>query len=259
MQEFLEKAFSLRGQTAVVTGGARGIGMAIANSMAKAGSNVVIWDIQEELAEETTARIAKDYGVKTWHYASDITRKAEIKGDVEKILTMAGEVTILVNNAGVQVRKPALDFTVDEWTRVVETHLSATFFISQAFIPHFAAKGGGRIINLGSLNCAMAVPNIIAYTAAKSGIAGLTRSMCVEWANLGVNVNALGPGFVETELTRNLFSNPEKRAWVMGRIPMKRLADPEDDLGRVAVFLAAPASSYINGQVIYVDGGWLAN
>lgn len=259
MQEFLESAFSLQGQTAVVTGGARGIGMAIATSMAKAGSNIVIWDIQEELARETARRIAEEQGVKAWHYASDITQKGEIKGDVERILAMAGEVTILVNNAGVQVRKPALEFTAEEWTRVIDTHLSATFFITQAFIPHFASRGGGRIINLGSLNCVMAVPNIIAYTAAKSGIAGLTRSMCVEWANLGVNVNALGPGFVETELTRNLFSNPEKRAWVMGRIPMKRLADPEDDLGRVAVFLASPASSYINGQVVYVDGGWLAN
>jgi len=258
MRGYLESAFSLEGQTAVVTGGARGIGMAIAISMARAGSNIVIWDIQEELAKETAGRIAAECGVNTWHYCSDITRKAEIKGDVEKILSMAGKVTILVNNAGVQVRKPALEFTIEEWTRVIETHLSATFFISQAFVPHMA-EGGGRIINLGSLNCVMAVPNIIAYTAAKSGIAGLTRSMCVEWANLGININAIGPGFVETELTRNLFSNPEKRAWAMGRIPMKRLADPENDLGRVAVFLAAPASSYMNGQVVYVDGGWLAN
>jgi len=259
MQGYLESGFSLEGQTAVITGGARGIGMAIATSMAKAGANVVIWDIQEELAKDTASRIADSYGVKTWYFCSDITRTAEIKGDVEKILSMVEKVTILVNNAGVQVRKPALDFTVEEWNRVIETHLSATFFISQAFIPHMAAQGGGRIINLGSLNCVMAVPNIIAYTAAKSGIAGLTRSMCVEWAALGININAIGPGFVETELTKNLFSNPEKRDWVMGRIPMKRLADPENDLGRVAVFLAAPASSYINGQVVYVDGGWLAN
>ena len=259
MQEYLENAFSLVGKTAVVTGGARGIGMAIARSLAGAGSDVVIWDIQEELAKETASRISAETGVKTWYYSSDITRKEEVKADVGKILAMAGKVNILVNNAGVQVRKPALEFTVEEWNRVIETHLSATFFISQAFVPHMAARGEGRIINLGSLNCVMAVPNIIAYTAAKSGIAGLTRSMCVEWANMGININAIGPGFVETELTRNLFSNPEKRAWVMGRIPMKRLADPEKDLGTVAVFLASPASGYINGQVVYVDGGWLAN
>lgn len=259
MQGYLESAFSLEGQTALITGGGRGIGMAIATSMAKAGANVVIWDIQAELAKETAGRIAKDYGVKAWHFCSDITRKEAIKGDVEKILSMAGNVTILVNNAGVQVRKPALEFTINEWTRVIETHLSATFFISQAIIPHMAANGGGRIINLGSLNCMMAVPNIIAYTAAKSGIAGLTRSMCVEWASLGININAIAPGFVETELTKNLFSNPEKRAWAMGRIPMKRMADPENDLGRVAVFLAAPASSYMNGQIVYVDGGFLAS
>ena len=259
MQEYLENAFSLVGKTAVVTGGARGIGMAIATSLARAGSDVVIWDIQEALAKETAGRISAATGAKTWYYSSDITRKEEVKADAGKILAMVDNVNILVNNAGVQVRKPALEFTVEEWTRVIETHLSATFFISQAFVPHMAARGDGRIINLGSLNCVMAVPNIIAYTAAKSGIAGLTRSMCVEWASMGININAIGPGFVETELTRNLFSNPEKRAWVMGRIPMKRLADPEKDLGTVAVFLASPASGYINGQVIYIDGGWLAN
>ena len=259
MQEYLENAFSLAGKTAVVTGGARGIGMAIATSLARAGSDVVIWDIQEELAKETAGRISAETGVKTWHYSSDITKKEEVKADAGKILAMAGKINILVNNAGVQVRKPALEFTVEEWTSVIDTHLSATFFISQAFVPHMAARGEGRIINLGSLNCIMAVPNIIAYTAAKSGIAGLTRSMCVEWASMGININAIGPGFVETELTRNLFSNPEKRAWVMGRIPMKRLADPEKDLGAVTVFLASPASGYINGQVVYVDGGWLAN
>jgi NAD(P)-dependent dehydrogenase (short-subunit alcohol dehydrogenase family) len=144
MQGYLESAFSLEGQTAIITGGARGIGMAIATSMAKAGANIVIWDIQEELSKETAARIAKEYGVRTWHFCSDITRKEEIKGNAEKIISMTGKVGILVNNAGVQVRKPALDFTVEEWTRVIETHLSATFFISQAIIPHMAANGGGQ-------------------------------------------------------------------------------------------------------------------
>lgn len=246
MKEYLETMFSLNGKTALVTGGARGIGLAIAKSMAKAGSNIVLWDIQEELVKESATQIAMETGVRTFYYCSDITKKENIKDNIKEIIEMAGNVDILVNNAGIQVRKPALEFTIDEWTKVIETHLSATFFISQAIVPHMSARGSGKIINLGSLNCAMAVPNIIAYTAAKSGIAGLTRSMCVEWASLGININAIAPGFVETELTRNLFSNPEKRAWVMGRIPMKRLADPEKDLGTVAVFLASPASNYIN-------------
>lgn len=258
-QGYLEGAFSLDGKTAVVTGAARGIGKAIALSLAKAGAELVIWDIQETLAKEAAAEIAAAAGVRAFAYGSDITKREGIPGSVSDIIAMAGKVDILVNNAGVQVRKPALEFTPDEWDLVIATHLSATFFISQALVPHMAERGGGRIINLGSLNCSMAVPNIIAYTAAKSGIAGLTRSMCVEWAHLGINANAIGPGFVQTELTRKLFDDPERRAWVMGRIPMKRLADPERDLGSAAVFLASAASGYMNGQVLYIDGGWLAN
>ena len=210
MQEYLENAFSLVGKTAVVTGGARGIGMAIATSLARAGSDVVIWDIQEALAKETAGRISAATGAKTWYYSSDITRKEEVKADAGKILAMVDNVNILVNNAGVQVRKPALEFTVEEWTRVIETHLSATFFISQAFVPHMAARGDGRIINLGSLNCVMAVPNIIAYTAAKSGIAGLTRSMCVDVGEYGYKYQRHRTRFCRNGIDEESFLQPGK-------------------------------------------------
>jgi gluconate 5-dehydrogenase len=170
-----------------------------------------------------------------------------------------GKIDILINNAGIQVRKPALDFTLEEWNSVINIHLTASFAMAHAIVPGMIERGGGKIINIASLNCVMAVPNIIAYTAAKSGVAGLTRSMAVEWSQYNIRANAIGPGFTRTKLTEKLFQDPVKTKWVMDRIPMKRLVDPENDLGYVAVFLASDASSYLTGQVIYVDGGWLAS
>jgi NAD(P)-dependent dehydrogenase (short-subunit alcohol dehydrogenase family) len=131
--------------------------------------------------------------------------------------------------------------------------------MAQAVVPGMIKQGGGKIINIASINGAIAIPNTIAYTAAKSGLAGLTRAMAVEWSQFNLRTNAIGPGYCRTELTERLFQDPQKSEWVMGRIPMKRLAEPENDLGYVAVFLASEASAYINGQVIYVDGGWLAS
>jgi len=255
----IDSAFSLEGKTAVITGSARGIGLGIATALSKAGAEVVIWDIDMESAEKSAGSIKDITGNRTYSYAGDITKKENIKGYIGDIASICGKIDILVNNAGVQVRKPALEFTIEEWDRVITTHLTGSFLIAQAVVPHMIKNNGGRIINLGSLNCFMAVPNIIAYTSAKSGIAGLTRSMCVEWAQYNINTNAIAPGFVETELTRKLFETPGKRDWVMGRIPMKTLADPERDLGYLAVFLSSEASRYINGQIIYSDGGWMAS
>lgn len=254
----LNELFGLDGKKAVVTGSARGIGYGLATTLSKAGAEVVIWDMEKEAAEKAAQEITSATGNKTYSYIGDITKKYEIKKYVDEIAALCGGIDILINNAGVQVRKPALEFTVEEWEKVISTHLTGSFLVSQAVVPHMINQGGGRIINIGSLNCHMAVPNIIAYTAAKSGIAGLTRSMCVEWAQYNINVNAIAPGWVETELTRKLFETPGKKEWVMGRTPLGKLADPEMDLGCLAVFLSAPASKNISGQIIYSDGGWTA-
>jgi len=165
----------------------------------------------------------------------------------------------LINNAGIQVRKPALEFTLEEWSDVITLHLTVSFFMAHAVVPGMIQLGGGKIINIASINSMMAVPNVIAYTAAKSGVAGLTRSMAVEWSQYNIRANAIGPGFFRTKLTEKLFEDEEKTKWVIGRTPMNRLGEPENDLGYVAVFLASEASSYITGQTIFVDGGWLAS
>jgi len=258
IHDLLLNKFSLQGRTALVTGAGRGIGKALATALAHAGAGIVVLDLSEETAREAAHDIAEATGVTTYAVSGDLSRTGEIAGYARDVLALCGRVDILVNNAGIQVRKPALEFTIEEWNSVLNIHLTASFIMAQALVPQMIGNGGGTIINIASLNSLMAVPNIIAYTTAKSGVAGLTRSMAVEWSGQGIRTNAIGPGWCQTELTEALLRDPKKAEWVMGRIPMKRMADPENDLGYIAVFLASEASSYITGQVIYADGGWLA-
>jgi gluconate 5-dehydrogenase len=257
--DILREKFSLEGQTALVTGSGRGIGKGVATALAKAGAEIVVLDIIEENVRETVKFLESTVGTKAYPYVGDLSKPDKIPHYVQEILGDCGKIDILVNNAGIQVRKPALEFTLEEWNSVITVHLTASFAMAHAVVPGMIERSGGKIINIASLNCVMAVPNIIAYTAAKSGVAGLTRSMAVEWSQYNIRANAIGPGFARTNLTEKLFQDPERTQWVMGRIPMKRLVEPETDLGYVAVFLASNASSYLTGQVIYVDGGWLAS
>ncbi len=254
----LARRFSLEGQTAIITGGGRGIGRGLAIALARAGANIVILDIIEQNARQTADYLKSSIGVNASFFTADLNKTEKIKDYVEKILDEWGKVDILINNAGIQVRKAALEFTIEEWNRVLNIHITASFAMAQAVVPEMIKRGGGKIINIASINGAIAVPNTMAYTTAKSGLAGLTRSMAVEWAPFNIRVNAIGPGYCRTDLTEKLLQDPEKSEWVLSRIPVKRLGEPENDLGYVAVFLASEASAYINGQVIYVDGGWLA-
>jgi len=257
--QHLLRKFSLEGQTALITGAGRGIGRGLAIALARAGSSIVVVDIIEQNAKQTAEFLRSNIGVNAYSYIADLSKTGMIKDYVKDILEECGKVDILINNAGIQVRKPALEFTLEEWNSVLNIHLTVSFAMAQAVIPGMIDRGGGKIINIASINGVFAVPNTIAYTTAKSGLGGLTRSMAVEWSQFNVRVNAIGPGYCRTDLTEKLFQDSKKSEWVMSRIPVKRLAEPENDLGYVAVFLASEASSYINGQVIYVDGGWLAS
>ncbi len=258
-REILKEKFSLIGQTALITGSGRGIGKGLAIALAKVGADIVVLDIIEENIRETVKYLKSAFHIKAYPYVADLDKTQMIQKYVREILDRCGKIDVLINNAGIQVRKPALDFTLEEWNNVIKINLTASFMIAQAVVPQMIKLGGGKIINMASLNSAIAIPNIIAYTAAKSGIAGLTRSMAVEWAQYHIRVNAIAPSFCRTELTKKLFQDPEKRDWVIKRIPQKRLADPENDLGYVAAFLASEASRYVTGQIIYADGGWMAS
>jgi NAD(P)-dependent dehydrogenase (short-subunit alcohol dehydrogenase family) len=228
-------------------------------ALAKAGANIVVLDVIEENAKNTAALLVSETGIRAFPFVADLRSIHRAKEYVKDILGECGKIDIVINNAGIQVRKPALEFTLEEWNSVLDIHLTASFAMAQAVVPGMIKQGGGKIINIASINGVIGIPDTIAYTAAKSGLAGLTRAMAVEWSRFNVRANAIGPGYCRTELTEKLLQDPQKSAWVMGRIPMKRLAEPENDLGYVAVFLASEASAYINGQVIYVDGGWLAS
>jgi NAD(P)-dependent dehydrogenase (short-subunit alcohol dehydrogenase family) len=257
--DVIKEKFSLEGQTALITGSGRGIGRGLAIALAKAGADIVVVDIIEENVWETARSLGSTVGIKAHPYVADLSKIGMIPKYVEESVDKCKKIDILINNAGIQIRKPALEFTIEEWNKVITIHLTVSFAMAQAIVPEMIKRGGGKIINIVSLNSVMAVPHIMAYVAAKSGVAGLTRSMAVEWSQYNIRANAIGPGFCRTELTEKLLSDQEKMKWVMGRIPMKRLAEPENDLGYVAVFLSSNASSYITGQTIFVDGGWLAS
>ncbi len=255
----LKEKFSLEGKTALITGSGRGIGRGLAMALSKSGADIVVLDIIEENARETAELIRSTSGAKAYPYVADLSKIEMIPKYVQDILEDCGKIDILINNAGIQVRKPALEFTLEEWNKVITIHLTASFALAHAIVPSMIERRDGKIINISSVNSAMAVPNIMAYVAAKSGIAGMTRSMAVEWAEFDIRVNAIGPGFCRTALTEKLLEDPERTKWALSRVPMKRFAEPEKDLGYVAVFLASDASSYITGQVIFVDGGLLAS
>jgi NAD(P)-dependent dehydrogenase (short-subunit alcohol dehydrogenase family) len=257
--QHLLRKFSLEGQTVLITGAGRGIGRGLAIALARAGSSIVVVDIIEQNAKQTAEFLRSNIGVNAYFYIADLSKTGMIKDYVKDILEECGKVDILINNAGIQVRKPALEFTLEEWNTVLNIHLTVSFAMAQAVVPGMIDRGGGKIINIASINGVIAIPSTIAYTTAKSGLGGLTRSMAVEWSQFNVRANAIAPGYCRTDLTEKLFQDSKKSEWVMSRIPVKRLAEPENDLGYVAVFLASEASSYINGQVIYVDGGWLAS
>ena len=257
--DMLKEKFSLEGQTALITGSGRGIGKGLATALAKAGADIVVVDIIKENVWDAVKFLESTIGIKAYPYVADLSKIEMIPKYIEEIVDKCKKIDILVNNAGIQVRKPALEFTMEEWNKVITIHLTVSFAMAHAIVPEMIKRGGGKIINIASLNSVMAVPHIMAYVAAKSGVVGLTRSMAVEWSQYNIRANAIGPGFCRTELTEKLLSDQEKTKWVMGRIPMKRLAEPENDLGYVAVFLSSNASSYITGQTIFVDGGWLAS
>ncbi len=249
--------FDLRGKTALVTGSSGGLGLAMARGLAAAGAGIVLNGRDEKrLANTAESFVAAGH---------EVTARAFNVADEESVLAAfehfdaAGvEIDILVNNAGFQVRKPMLDVTTEEWRRVVETHLTGAFQVGREAARRMIARGrGGKIINIASLASEVARPTIAPYTAAKGGVKMLTRAMAAEWAPHGIQTNAIGPGYIATEMTKPLMNDPKFDGWVKGRTPSGRWGKPEDLIG-VTVFLASAASDYANGQIIYVDGGLLA-
>lgn len=249
--------FNLSGKRALVTGGSRGIGLALARGLAEAGADLVLLARQrEQLAAAQCELAALGRSVETVPF--DLEDVAGIAAMYSALCARSGPIDILINNAGVTRRGPAEGIALDDWNTVLQTNLTAIFALSQAFArERIAARQPGRIISLASLMSEAVRRNNAPYAAAKGGIRQLTKALAADWAPYQITVNAIGPGYIQTELTSALQQDPQFDTWVRNRTPLGRWGTPAD-LAGAAIFLASPAADFITGQTIYVDGGWLA-
>lgn len=246
--------FDLSGKIAVVTGANTGIGQAIAVTLALAGASIV--GVGRSDMDETAAQI-KDAGGRFHAMKADLGSIAPVNAIVDEALNVYDGLDILVNNAGIVRRADAVDFTEADWDDVMDVNLKTAFFLSQAAGRHMIGQGSGKIINIASMLSFQGGIRIPSYTAAKSGLAGVTRLLACEWAGKGVNVNAIAPGYFVTNNTAALREDADRSQSILSRIPAGRWGVPAE-LGGAAVFLASSASNYVHGTVLPVDGGWLA-
>jgi gluconate 5-dehydrogenase len=252
------RLFDLSEKTALVTGGSRGIGLAIANGLAEHGADIAIVARTKEQIEEAASGIKDQTGRKVWSFQFDLGDSASIEDFFDSVIERTGDIDILVNCAGTTIRGKANEVDLMTWNKVIEVNLTSAFAMSQAFCRHrMDADKGGRIINIGSLTCHSARPTTAAYASSKGGLLMLTKTLAVEWAKYKINVNAIGPGYIATDLTEPLWSDEQFDKWVLSKTPLGRWGRPDDLVGTAAL-LASKAGEFITGQIIYVDGGWLA-
>jgi len=245
--------FSLHDRVALITGASRGLGWAIAEAMATAGASVILCG-REAATLEPRVEALRARGLVASAAAFDVADRAAAAGAVGAAVEAHGRLDILVNNAGIQHREPLVEMDDAGWDRVIETNLSACFVLARAAARHMIARGHGRIINTASIMGPMARPTVAAYVAAKGGLVALTRALAVELGPEGIACNAIAPGFITTEMTRALEEDPEFDAYIRARVPLRRWGAPADIAG-AAVYLASDAASYVNGHVLFVDGG----
>ncbi len=247
--------FSLEGKRIAVTGANTGIGQGIAVAAARAGASVI--GIGRSAMDETAA-MAEQTGGRFAAVTADLADDEARRSLIERLWAEHGPIDGLVNNAGIIRRADAAEFTEADWDAVIDVNLKALFVLCQNYGRQVLARGGrGKIVNIASLLSFQGGIRVPAYTASKHGVAGLTRALCNEWAARGINVNAIAPGYVESNNTEALRADPERSAAILARIPAGRWGRPSD-IGDAAVFLLAPASDYMHGAIIPVDGGWLA-
>ena len=256
MNGYLNSLFLLKGKVAIVTGGGRGLGKGMAIALARAGADVVLVS-RTEAELNTVVQEIRQAGGKANAYPADVSKVEKILELVQSIHTAKGQIDVLVNNAGFIIRKAALEFTLGDWESQVDVNLKAAYFMAQAVGRIMKEQGRGKIINIASLTSFIGIQNAPVYGITRGGIVSMTRSLAIEWAKYRINVNAITPGYFQTEQTASLFSDGKRREWILSRIPWGRTGLPEDLAGAV-IFLASAASDYVTGQTIVVDGGWLA-
>jgi gluconate 5-dehydrogenase len=248
--------FDLSGRRALVTGSSQGIGLSLALGLGRAGASLVLNGRGRDKLDAAVATLRAE-GLTVEAAAFDVADPQAVRAGVDRIEAEIGPIDVLVNNAGIQRRKPLEDFEVETWREVMRTNLDSVFFVGQAVARHMIPRGRGKIVNIASLQSEAARYSIAPYTASKGAVKNLTKGMCTDWARHGLQVNAIGPGYFVTPLNQALVDDPQFDAWLKGRTPAGRWGRVEELQG-AAIFLASAASDFVNGQVLYVDGGVLA-
>jgi gluconate 5-dehydrogenase len=248
--------FDLTGRVALVTGSGQGIGLSLARGLAGAGARIVLNDVVAERVEASVAACKAD-GIDAYGAPFDVTNAEQAAAAVEKVEAEFGKIEILVNNAGIQIRHPLEEFPVDAWDKIMAINVKGVFVVSQAVARRMIPRGRGKIISIGSIQSELARPTIAPYTASKGAVKNLVKGMATDWGKYNIQSNGIGPGYFITDMTKALVENPEFDAWLKNRTPAHRWGEVKELIG-AAVFLASDASSYVNGHMLYVDGGMLA-
>jgi NAD(P)-dependent dehydrogenase (short-subunit alcohol dehydrogenase family) len=249
-------AGALAGKVALITGANRGLGKAMALALAGEGANIALVARDREALQKTAEEVWRT-GSGAQVFQADVTSEEQVLRLEKEVAEAFGRVQILVNNAGINIRKQLIEFTLDEWRRVVDTSLTSTFLMCRAFVPHMQGSGYGRVINLASIMAHVSMPGRSAYSASKSAILGLTRALALELAPEGITVNAISPGPFATEMNTPLIENAELNAQFVAKIPLGRWGRVEE-VGQLAVYLCSPDAGFITGTDVLVDGGWCA-
>jgi gluconate 5-dehydrogenase len=251
--ENILQLFDLSGRRALITGSSAGIGYALARGLAAAGAEVILNARHEAPLTEAVSRLNAEGA--TAHAARfDVTSAEDVEAAIERIEREIGAIDILVNNAGMQRRAPLEQFSHAQWEELMRTNVDSVFLVGQAVARHMIGRRRGKIINICSVQSELGRPNIAAYTASKGAVKMLTKGMAIDWGQHNIQVNGLGPGYFKTELTEALVKDETFNNWLIGRTPSRRWGDVEDLVG-AAVFLASGASNFVNGHILYVDGG----
>ena len=253
----MKNIFSIEGKVALVTGSTGALGNTFARGLAQHGATVILNGRNNAKLVEKVQELV-DEGFKAYGFAFDVTRSEEINLAISRIEEEIGPVDILVNNAGINLRASLEEFKNEDWDKVIGINLTGPYLVAKAVVQSMIKRKSGKIINIGSVQNELGRPTIAPYAASKGGLKMLTKGMATDWAKYNIQVNGIGPGYFKTEMTKPLYENPEFDAWLCGRTPSNRWGDPEELMGAL-LFLASDASSYVNGHMIYVDGGLLAS